>query len=177
MDSILLHCCCAPDALYCLKYILDEGLYKPEAYFYNPNIYPEDEYLKRLADMEKVAEHLGVPMHHEVYDPWEFKSFVEGYETEPEGGYRCALCYDLRLRRTAHFARQFGFQAFATTLSVSPHKSADLIQYFGRKNAGDEGVKFVSYDFKKGGGFQKSVKMSKDLKLYRQKYCGCEYSK
>jgi hypothetical protein len=176
MAKILLHCCCAPDALYCLKHLQDEGLYTPEAFFYNPNIYPEDEYWKRFWDMDKVAKRLNVSLYSPVYNPEEFISNVKGYEDEPEGGYRCALCYDFRLRQTARFVKDKGFDAYTTTLTISPHKSSDLIHYFGRKNAEEEGIGFIFYNFKKDGGFQKSVEMSKEMGLYRQKYCGCEYS-
>jgi predicted adenine nucleotide alpha hydrolase (AANH) superfamily ATPase len=176
MQTILVHSCCAPDALYCLKFVQDEGIYKPEAFFYNPNIYPDEEYFKRFDDMRKVAEHLGVPLHDEGYHYDDFLNFIKGYEDEPEGGQRCAMCIDLRLRRAALYAKNHEFDAFTTVLSVSPHKSADLIKYFGRKNADEVGIEFIFYDFKKGGGFQKSVEMSKGLNLYRQKYCGCAFS-
>ncbi len=176
MDKVLVHCCCAPDALYCLKKLLDEGNYDPSAYFYNPNIYPEDEYRKRLGDMVRVARELGVPLVEGDYEPGKFTEFIAGHENELEGGYRCARCFDLRLGNTALYTKEHGFDAYTSTLTVSPHKSASLIRYFGMKNADEGSTEFIFIDFKKGGGFQESVRLSKEMGLYRQKYCGCEYS-
>lgn len=176
MDKLLVHCCCAPDALYCLNRLKEEGRFEVAAYFYNPNIFPDVEYKKRLREMERVAEELGVPLHEEGYSPDEFLAFIKGHEDDLESGYRCALCFDLRLKRAAQHAKENGFDAYTTVLTVSPHKSTSLVRFFGQKNADEVGTEFIFFDFKKEGGFQESVRMSKEMKLYRQKYCGCEFS-
>lgn len=176
MDKLLVHCCCAPDALYSLSKLKNEDRFDVAAYFYNPNIFPDVEYRKRFKDMERVAAELGVPLHNEGYDQKEFLQCIQGHEHDLERGYRCALCFDLRLNHTAMYAKNNGFDAFTTVITVSPHKSASLVRYFGHKNADEVGTEFVFFDFKKGGGFQESVRMSKKMKLYRQRYCGCEFS-
>ena len=176
MDKLLVHCCCAPDALYCLSRLKEEKRFEVVAYFYNPNIFPDAEYGKRLKEMERVADELGVALHEQAYHPHEFLDFVKGHEDDIEGNYRCALCFDLRLKHTAQYAKEHGFHAYTTVLTVSPHKSTSLVRYFGHKNADEVGTEFIFIDFKKGGGFQESVRMSKKMKLYRQKYCGCEFS-
>jgi len=155
---------------------MKEGRFDVTAYFYNPNIFPDVEYRKRFKDMQRVAHELGVPLLDEGYDQKEFLQYIQGHEHDQEGGYRCALCFDLRLRHAAIYAKNNGFDAFTTVLTVSPHKSSSLVRYFGQKNADEVGTEFVFFDFKKGGGFQESVRMSKKMKLYRQNYCGCEFS-
>ena len=126
--------------------------------------------------MEHVAGELDVPLHEDGYNPDEFLAFIKGHEEDLEGNYRCALCFDLRLKRTAQYAKENAFDAYTTVLTVSPHKSTSLVRFFGHKNADEVGTEFIFIDFKKEGGFQESVRMSKEMKLYRQKYCGCEFS-
>lgn len=219
---VILHACCAPDAtvpLLLWQHLADELV----VYYYNPNIHPDEEYLRRLADMRLVAAerkvHLiegkylrdddsaarGDLFHNEAEVihassfltsslapleelPPEVHTGLEGGDAaqvmhklsplgnEPEGGARCELCYQLRLVRTAAMARRLGFDAFATTLTISPHKSADTVNAIGERAATRLGVDYIWTNFKKREGFKKSIEESRRLHLYRQHYCGCLWS-
>ena len=145
-------------------------------YFYNPNIHPYGEYCKRLENEEKVAEHFGVKVVEGEYSVHHWLDLISGFEEEPEGGRRCKICFMQRLKKTAEYAKEKGFDCFTTTMSISPHKDSELINNIGEQFAKTFGVEWVHSDFKKKEGFRKSVSMSKKLGLYRQERCGCFYS-
>jgi len=168
--KLLLHVCCAPCATHVIE-MLKEG-FDTTAYFYNPNIRPEEEYKLRLENLKK----LGVTFVEGKYDVDAWFNATKGYESEPEGGARCEICYRLRMEEAARFAKENNFVYFATTLTISPHKSARVINSIGEELSKKYGVKFYSADFKKKNGFKKSVELSKKHGLYRQRYCGCVFS-
>jgi hypothetical protein len=145
--------------------------------FYNPNIAPLAEYEKRACELGKLPAPDGYPNPVDMivcdYDDSAFIAAAELYPDEPEGGLRCRACFELRLRETARRAGEGGFDFFVTTLSVSPHKDAALLNELGNKLAEQYGVAYLSSDFKKKGGYKKSVELSKKFELYRQGYCGC----
>jgi predicted adenine nucleotide alpha hydrolase (AANH) superfamily ATPase len=167
----LLHVCCAPDATVAIERLSQD--YAVETFFYNPNIHPREEYEKRLAEMRKVAERYGVPLHEGPYDEARWFDLARGLMDEPERGRRCETCFRMRLEATAAFARDRGFQAFAATLTVSPHKDANLVNRLGKEAGERFGVAYLATDLKKKDGFKRSLELSRELALYRQDYCGC----
>lgn len=173
-EKILLHTCCAP----CSTYVIDRlsSIYTITALFYNPNIQPEDEYTKRFQAMKKFCKLKKTELLEFHYDVNFWIESIKGLENEPEGGRRCSICFEVRLRKAAEIAVHKGFKGFATTLSVSPHKNAKLINTIGTHMAGQFGLHFLEYDFKKGDGFKKCCELSRLYGLYRQKYCGCLFS-
>lgn len=176
---LLLQSCCGPCSSYVLEYLTQ--YFSVTVLFYNPNIQPEQEYLKRLENQIKLINSL--PVKNPVsllscdYDSETFTHAVRGLEAEPEGGARCAVCFRLRLEETAKLAREGEFDFFCTTLSVSPHKDAQLINRLGYEIAEKYGVLWLPCDFKKRGGYLRSIELSRQYGLYRQNYCGCLYSK
>ena len=146
-------------------------------YFYNPNIYPESEYTLRLSEAGNLAKKRDIELLCGEYDANEWFTLTKGMEQEPEGGSRCDVCFRMRLEKTAQRTRDDGFDIFTTTLTVSPHKNARLINEIGFKVAKQHGVDFLERDFKKRDGFKKTVRLSKEYGLYRQNYCGCLYSR
>jgi len=172
MVKLLLHVCCAP----CATYVVDK-LKPASAYFYNPNVQPEEEYLLRLSEFRRYASVVGLDFIEGAYDTADWFSAVDGYEGEREGGRRCELCYRKRLEKTAAVAKEKGYTHIATTLTVGPNKDAGIINEIGKKAAGVYGVEFCSGDFKKQDGFKISCRLSKEFGLYRQDYCGCIYSR
>ncbi len=174
-ENILIHVCCAPCAAYCIEKLQQDG-YTPAIYFYNPNIHPEAEYKKRLEELARFAECKDLPLHIEE-DPTEiWLDLVKGLENEKEGGKRCKTCFDMRLEKTAQFAKQKGFDGFTTVLTVSPHKNSSLINKIGKDIAENISIKFLEENFKKQDGFKKSLELSEKYGFYRQSYCGCVYS-
>ncbi len=171
---LLLHTCCAPCSTHCVKELMED--HEVVMFFYNPNVHPSGEYYKRYEEARKVSEQLGVELVEGAYSPEQWLEEVKGFEEEPEGGRRCSLCFDIRLAETARYAKINGFDAFTTTLTISPHKDAERINNLGRMLAEKHGIEWVHSDFKKKDGFSKSVEMSKEMELYRQDYCGCFYS-
>jgi predicted adenine nucleotide alpha hydrolase (AANH) superfamily ATPase len=166
-----LHVCCAPDATVAIERLSPN--YDVEPFFYNPNIHPCEEYEKRLAEMRKVAGRYGIPLHEGLYDDARWFDLAKDLMEEPERGRRCEVCFRMRLEATAAFAKERGFQAFAATLTVSPHKDAGIVNRLG-KEAGDRlGIAYLATDLKKKDGFKRSLDLSKELALYRQDYCGC----
>jgi predicted adenine nucleotide alpha hydrolase (AANH) superfamily ATPase len=143
--------------------------------FYNPCIEPESEYTKRLEAFKHVCEKLGVKYIVGDYDNREFRKLTAGHEQQPEGGSRCIICYKQRLQKSAEYAATHGFDAFTTTLTISPHKNSKIIFDIGSSVKGS--VEFIELDFKKNDGFKHSVDMSKEFGIYRQNYCGCEFSR
>jgi len=171
--KILLHVCCAPCSTEVINRLSSHEL---TFFYYNPNIHPEEEYQKRLENVRKIADRFGLELLEGKYDKDDWFKAVKGLENEPEGGKRCTVCFDMRLKKTAEQAKMIGSDAFATTLTISPHKNADIINDIGKKYAEEQGLVFIDDDFKKCDGFVKSVNLSKKFGLYRQKYCGCVYS-
>lgn len=176
---LLIQACCAPCSSYCLSYLC--AAFETTAYFYNPNIAPKSEYDFRLEELRRLLAQL--PMERPVavlegpYEPEAFLACARGHEEDPERGERCYRCYELRLRATAKAAKAGGYDYFCTTLSISPHKNADWLNEIGQRVGAEEGVAFLPSDFKKKGGYSKSIQYSKEYDLYRQDYCGCVFSK
>lgn len=185
LPRLLLHSCCAPCSSYVLEYLSE--YFDITIFYYNPNITSRDEYLKRVAEVKRLI--AGLPVKHPIsfiegdYEPREFTAAVKGLENEPEGGARCARCFELRLRKTAEtaagMARDTGEEIlFTTTLTISPLKNADLLNSIGEKAATlYEGISWLNSDFKKRDGYKRSIELSRQYGLYRQDYCGCVYSK
>jgi len=147
--------------------------------YYNPNTWPAEEYYRRGEELKKfvaAAHPLGVTVVEDTYDPQEFYTAVQGLEAEPERGGRCTVCYRLRMRRAAQYAAEHGFDWFTTTLSISPHKDAKRINAIGQELEAEFGVKHLPSDFKKHNGYLRSLQLSEEYGLYRQDYCGCEFS-
>ena len=175
--SLLLQACCGPCSSYVLEYMTK--YFDVTVLFYNSNIRPEAEYDKRLATLKQLL--AAMPMDHPpaLMEPgWrgeEFERAVKGLENEPEGGARCVVCFRLRLEETARMAAERGFDFFGTTLTVSPHKNAEVINVIGEKLAAEYEVKWLPSDFKKRNGYLRSIQLSKEYGLYRQEYCGCGF--
>lgn len=172
---LLLHSCCGPCSSYVIEYLSKH--FDITVYYYNPNIFPREEYEKRLAEQIKLVERLGGAVMCEAeYEPDRFYEAAKGLEAEKEGGARCAECFRLRLDKTAEKAAEGGFDYFCTTLTVSPHKNAPLINAISEQAAEKFGVAALPADFKKREGYKRSIELSKEFELYRQDYCGCEFS-
>lgn len=172
---LLLHSCCGPCSSYVIEYL--SQYFDITVLYYNPNIHPEEEYLRRLETQRRLVEALGGAVLIEGdYDPRLYFDAVKGAEEEPEGGRRCRLCIDQRLTVTAEQAKNGGYDWFATTLTVSPHKNAQSINETGFNLQEKFGVKWLPSDFKKREGYKRSIRLSAKYGLYRQDYCGCTYS-
>jgi predicted adenine nucleotide alpha hydrolase (AANH) superfamily ATPase len=179
VPTLLLHSCCAPCSSYVLEYL--SHYFRITIFYYNPNIYPEEEYQKRIIEQKKLISCLKteypVNFISGEYDFNRFYTYIKGNEKEPEGGKRCFKCYELRLREAAEKAKDGNFDFFATTLSISPLKDAGKINEIGEKAAAEYGVNHLPSDFKKKNGYIRSIELSKKYGLYRQDYCGCIFSK
>lgn len=173
-DKLLLHICCAGCGAYVSQVMREE--YDVSLFYYNPNIYSHDEYLKRQESVEKISKHFDLPIFYDDYNHEEWLKKVAGYEKAPEKGDRCFICYEDRINKAFEFAIKNDFQLVTTTLTISPHKVAKKILEIGRELSRVSGVAFLERDFKKQDGFKKSVELSRKLGLYRQNYCGCEFS-
>ncbi len=173
--KLLLHSCCAPCSSACIERL--KNAFDITVYYYNPNMDSEQEFCVRASEQERLCKILGVGYIMEKYDVDEFFSFVKGLESEPEGGARCEKCFYLRLNKTAEVAKQKGYDYFATTLTVSPLKNAEKINRIGFLVQENTGVRFLPSDFKKNGGYLRTIELSKEYSLYRQNYCGCIFSK
>lgn len=175
--SLLLHACCAPCSSYVLEYL--HSHFDITLFFYNPNIYPKDEYIKRLAELKRLIREmkLDIKIIEKDYEPNAFFDISKGLENMPEGGERCKKCYRLRLQKTASEAKEGGYDYFCTTLSISPHKNAEWINEIGNKLSNTNGIPFLPSDFKKKNGYKRSIELSKKYDLYRQNFCGCVFSK
>jgi len=168
-EEILLHCCCGPCSTASIERLLSEGL-SPVLYYSNSNIYPKGEYDLRLENLEKVASIYGLKLFSDSYDHESWLSAVKGHEGDREGGWRCSLCFAFNLHRAAIRAKELGLH-FCTTLTVSRFKNSKKIFDEGMKEDG-----FEQWDFKKRDGFSRSCVLAKEYGLYRQSYCGCEFS-
>ena len=176
--SLLLHTCCAPCSSYCIEYLSNH--FNITVLYYNPNIYPESEYIHRKAEQIRLIGEMKTKYPVKIIDcDFESEKFYEavnGMENCREGGERCFKCYRLRLTQAARVASQNGFDYFTTSLTISPLKNAGKINEIGEELANEYGVKFLPSDFKKKEGFKRSIELSKEYNLYRQNYCGCVYS-
>lgn len=175
---LLLHACCAPCSSYVLEYL--SRYFSITLLYYNPNISPKEEYDKRVREVKRLLQEM--PLDSPVqflpgpYHPEKFFAMAKGMENLPEGGERCFSCYRLRLEQAAQAAKAGGYDYFATTLSISPHKNAQKLNEIGFALAEKYGVAWLPSDFKKRGGYQRSIVLSHEYHLYRQNYCGCVYS-
>lgn len=176
MPSLLLHACCAPCSSYCIEYL--HKYFDITLFFYNPNIFPAEEYAHRVNELKRLVTEMGLSISvlEAENDTESFYALAKGRENIREGGARCFDCYRLRLKKTAQLAREKGFDYFTTTLSISPLKNSKKLREIGLELEGEYGVKNLPSDFKKKEGYKRSIELSKKYNLYRQNYCGCEYS-
>ncbi len=170
--KILLHICCGICAAGTVERLFSEGN-QVFGFFYNPNIYPPEEYQRRLEIASQVAQIMNFALEITPYQPEEWLKNISGLEGEPEGGKRCEICFHLRLGKSYLMMQEQGLDVFTTTLTISPHKSAQLVNRIGQEIGGD---RFLVRNFKKLDGFKHSVELAKKWHLYRQHYCGCLYS-
>ena len=176
--KLLLHSCCAPCSTYVLEYL--SQFFEITVFYYNPNIYPPEEFQKRTIEQNKLIDNMifknpvsFVPCD---YDSEMFYTSVKGLESVPEGGKRCEECFKLRLRKTAEYAKQNNYDYFTTTLSISPLKNSRLLNNIGKSLSEEFNVKYLYSNFKKKNGYKRSCELSKEYNLYRQNYCGCVFS-
>lgn len=176
MDKrILIHICCAPCASYSFEKLILDG-YNPVGFFYNPNIFPLEEYNRRRDELFKFFNIKKYELIIEEAPSAVWFEAVKGLEQEKEGGKRCEVCFKLRLEQTAIFAKKNNFDGFTTVLTISPHKNAAVINKIGKELEEKHKICFIEENFKKNDGFKKSLEYSKEFGLYRQNYCGCAYS-
>ena len=173
--NILLHICCAPDGTVPIPDLLNEG-WNVYGFFYGSNIHPHDEYLRRLEAIHTVTSHNGIPCSIPEYLPDEWLRKIHGLENEPEGGKRCTECFKTQLEASANEAVRLGCEYMSTTLTISPHKNVNLINEIGDSISKSHGLKWESRIWRKNNGFLRSVRISRELGLYRQNYCGCTFS-
>ncbi len=179
VPTLLLHSCCAPCSSYCLEYL--SNYFSITVFYYNPNIYPEEEYWKRVEEQKRFISKL--PAKHPIqflegnYDKERFYEMAKGLENCKEGGERCFRCYELRLREAAEAAKERQMDYFTTTLSISPLKNAAKLNEIGEMLGEEYEIMYLSSDFKKKNGYKRSVELSEEYGMYRQYYCGCVYSK
>ena len=173
MKKVLLHICCGVCALYAIEKLKKDG-YLLEGLFFNPNIYPAEEYQRRKKGAEDVGKIAKVKIIQTQYQPSLWFDVCGEQASEDEGGARCQLCYKLRLQKTFEVMKGEGFDFFATTLTISPHKDSLQISEIGKNIGADS---FLAVDFKKNEGFKRTIELAKKYNLYRQNYCGCMYSK
>ncbi len=176
--KLLLHSCCGPCSTAVITQLVED--YAVTVFFYNPNIGPREEYLLRLENQKKFLKEYDpegtIGFIEGDYDSENYYAAVKGLEQEKEGGARCTECFKLRLSRTAELAAKLGFDLFTTTLTVSPHKNAELINVIGGELSAKHGVPWLNSNFKKKDGYLRSIRLSKEYGLYRQNYCGCIFS-
>lgn len=179
IPTLFLHSCCAPCSSYVLEYL--SQYFKITVFYYNPNIYPDDEYYTRVEEQKKFIERF--PAKNKIdfvegnFDKDRFYAMAKGLENAPEGGERCFLCYELRLREAAEYAKARNMDYLTTTLSISPLKNAEKLNEIGLNLANEYGIKYLVSDFKKKNGYKRSTELSKQYGIYRQDYCGCIFSK
>ena len=177
--KLLLHSCCGPCSSYVISYLTN--YFDITILYYNPNIYPYDEYLKRKQEQIKLINEIDCSNNLDImdcdYDNDLYEKCIIGLENEPERGNRCMVCYNLRMEKTAKMAKEYSYDYFCTTLSVSPYKNAEWINEIGEKLQNKYNINWLYSDFKKKDGYKQSILLSKKYNLYRQDYCGCIYSK
>ena len=195
-EKVFLHSCCAPCSSYCMEYL--RRYFDVTVFYYNPNIMDESEYRKRVAEQQRLIDAYNrlsetvaetgtgtkevitlrkISFVEGKYDVDNYLQTVKGLEDAPEGGRRCGRCFELRLRETARMAKEMGMDYFTTTLTISPLKNAQLINEIGNRLGAEAGIAFLPSDFKKNNGYLRSIELSKEYDLYRQNYCGCDFSK
>ena len=175
---LLLHSCCGPCSSYVITYLKD--YFNITILYYNPNIEPKEEYEKRKSEQLKLIRKLNIASLDFLdsdYDNSLYHEKVMGHESDFEGGPRCHICYELRLKKTASLAKELGYDYFGTTLTVSPYKNAQVLNAIGEALEEEYDIKWLYSDFKKKDGYKKSIQLSREYDLYRQNYCGCLYSK
>ena len=181
LPTVLLHSCCAPCSSEVIKRLAEN--FKVTVFYYNPNIEPKEEYEKRKNEQLRFIELINKEVKNKVtfldsdYDNDSFENIAKGLEDAPEGGQRCHNCYELRLKKTASKAKENNYDYFCTTLTVSPYKNSQVINLLGDKISKEYNIKYLFSDFKKENGYKNSIEYSKKYNLYRQDYCGCNYSK
>ena len=179
VPTLLLHSCCAPCSSYCIETLTN--YFDITILYYNPNIYPYDEYLKRKQEQIKLINEIDCSNNLDImdcdYDNDLYEKCIIGLENEPERGNRCMVCYNLRMEKTAKMAKECNYDYFCTTLSVSPYKNSEWINKIGEKLQNKYNINWLYSDFKKKDGYKQSILLSKKYNLYRQDYCGCIYSK
>lgn len=168
--KVLLHTCCAPCCAPSGERLINDG-YEISLFYSNSNIFPREEYNKRLEEARRLAEIWKVELIEDSWDHKEWLAFVRGFEKEPEGGKRCTKCFEFNLRRTAQKAKELGYPLYTTTLTLGPYKNSKMIFSIAEQFPG-----FLEYNFKKKDGFLRSIELSNEYGLYRQNYCGCEFS-
>ena len=177
--SLLLHSCCAPCSSYVLEYL--SKYFKITVFYYNPNIYPKEEYLRRVQEQKTLIDRMEtknqVRFIEGNYDVDKFYQLAKGLEKLKEGGERCFKCYDLRLKEALKVAEEGDFDYFTTTLTISPFKNAEKLNEIGKKLSENKKCEYLLSDFKKKEGYKRSIELSKQYNLYRQDYCGCLFSK
>ena len=184
-SKLLLHACCGPCSSYVLEYLYK--YFQITVFYYNPNIYPQKEYTRRLEELKNLylkfppALEGKIQVIEETYNPDDFYEAVKTKKepelaTEKERGERCRRCYEFRLKKAFDYAKKNNFDYFCTTLSISPFKDAEKINVIGKELEKEDGPKWLVSDFKKKGGFKRSLEISSEYGLYRQDYCGCIYS-
>ncbi len=172
MKKVLLHICCAVCSTVPIQRLRQEGYYV-EGFFFNPNIHPLREYKKRKEALSIIEKEFDIKIHEGDYNPKEWFSLCRDYAHCKEGGKRCVLCFQYRLKKTYEFLLYLKFDYFTTTLTISPHKKSEIIFKIGKDLADD---RFLAIDFKKKDGFKLAIEFSKKYRIYRQNYCGCVYS-
>ncbi len=177
--SLMLHSCCAPCSSYVLEYL--SQYFKITVLYYNPNIYPKEEYEKRLEEEKNLIKNMKfknkVDIIEGIYNSEAFFQICKGLEDLKEGGERCFKCYELRLKETLRMAQEMGADYFTTTLTISPFKNAEKLNDIGKRLSQNSNVKYLYSDFKKRNGYKRSIELSQQYNLYRQDYCGCVFSK
>lgn len=179
VPKLLLHSCCAPCSSYCLELLTQ--YFEVTVFYYNPNIYPPEEYTMRAEEQSRFVD--SFPAKHKIsfvegaYDTEKFYAMAKGMEHLKEGKERCFACYELRLREAAEYAKENGFDFITTTLSISPLKNAEKLNEIGAMLESEYGIKYLYSDFKKQNGYKRSTEISNEYDMYRQYYCGCVYSK
>ncbi|MCR5741284.1 MAG: epoxyqueuosine reductase QueH [Gammaproteobacteria bacterium] len=172
--NILLHACCGPCT--CGVYPQLAPDFNVSILYYNPNIYPQEEFDKRLEMLKIINKHWPFKLIETEYDESVYLCQVKGHETDKEGGKRCELCFRNRMEKAAKYAKENGYDIFTTTLSVSPYKNADLLNQIGNELEDQLGIKYLYSNFKKHDGYKESIRISKEFGIYRQNYCGCRFS-
>lgn len=179
--TLFIHSCCGPCSSYCLEYL--SKYFDITVFYFNPNIYPPNEYDDRISEQKKIINYINIKNDKNIkliegdYNTNMFYKVIEGLHDEKEGGLRCIECYKLRLEEAAKLAKEFNFEYFATTLTISPHKNEHILNAIGRYYADKYNIKYLNTSFKKKNGFKRSVELTTELGIYRQDYCGCYFSK
>lgn len=175
--KLLIHSCCAPCSSYVLEYLTQ--YFDITVFYYNPNISPEQEYRHRVEEQKRLISEMcpDVKFIEGIYEPQKFYEMAKGLENEPERGKRCLKCYRMRLEKTAETAKNGNFDFFTTTLSISPQKDSAVLNEIGRQLSTEYNVPYLFSDFKKRGGYKRSIELSAQFNLYRQNFCGCVFSR